>query len=109
MSVVTEPVTITLDGQEFHLKNTLQVRKDFCIKFGGIRPVIQAMTDLNDYVIAQIIGVASGSKKKTDKIFELVVSEGPKSVSNQMSEYVAFLIGEDDEDDEPGNDQAAES
>lgn len=110
-SILSEPVTITLDGKEFQLHNTPQVRKDLCLRCGGIRPVLQAIQDFNEYQLALIISIASGKAKKTEQIFEMVIAEGPKSVCSQLGDYALVLLGIDDEDEEQeaGNEEATES
>lgn len=103
MSVVSSPVTINLAGKTYEMKNTLEVRKQFCIHLGGLRPVLECVMNIDEWRMAQVIAIASGNTKKVDKVFEGVFNEGATSVASQISDYINSLIDSDDDEDEPKN------
>lgn len=92
MSIVRESVTITLAGKPFELQNTLQVRKGLSVQLGGLRPLMQAVMDMDEWRMAQAIAIASGQPKKTDAVFESVFEEGAASTAQQLGDYFASLL-----------------
>jgi hypothetical protein len=108
-SIVNGTTTISLAGKEYELSNSLEVRKQFCLRMGGLRQVLTACSDMNEYAIAQIIVLASGQPaKKVDAVFERIFEEGTESVVRKLSPFLEQLLGGgQDEEEEPGNEQSA--
>lgn len=97
MGVVTKPVTVTLGSAEYEMQNTLQVRKQLCIHLGGLRPVLEAVMNLDQWRMAQVIAIASGKPKAVDAVFEGVFEQGATSVAGQIGDYVSSLLDDGEE------------
>ena len=104
--LVRDDVRITLNGKEYVLRNTLHVRKQIAITFGGIRPMMLSVQQLDEWRMAQAIAIAAGIKK-VDPVFEDLIESGAIAAAEGLGEYVTSLFDTgqsgDDSEGDPGN------
>lgn len=94
-----ESVTITLAGNDYVLENTLNVRKNICIQVGGLRAVMQNVTALNEWEMAKLVAIASGSKD-VDTVFLHILQHGALPTFEQITKWIGSLQSQSSSDEE---------
>ena len=109
--VMCETVTVSVAGREYELKATLQAMRAVSQVFGGLRPAIQRVTDLDLDATASVIiagaGLRLGRKEADALVDEIWKSENKGDIAAPVLDFLSMLLNggrpfDADNDDKPG-------
>lgn len=102
---------VTVGGQDYHLEVSLETSKKIGRAFGGIKPAIEQLPNINIEAWAQIIAIGANLKpKNVTKVEQAIFETVDKSeIIYQLSEFLLLMlsggqkISVDSESAEEGN------